>query len=334
MNSLDSVYINKISTYLRNFKSKSGKLFNFSCHFCGDSEKHKKKARAYLFEKAGQTRYYCHNCGHSTSLKGLIKDIDYVMYKEYLKETLSHTDQKIPKDLLKPNLNIDNSIFKELQLISDLDRKHYARQYLIGRKIPTKWHNKMYFCPTFREFTNKQIPDKFDSIKGDPRILIPFYTESGVLFGYQGRALYETKARYITIILNDDYNKFWGLNFVNKNKQFYITEGPLDAMCLENAIAICGSDIQSGLNSLKCDYDKITFVYDNEPRNSDIVRKMQSAVNKGIKICIWPDYLETGGDINEYMKNGLTASEVQAIIDNNLYTGMKAQLRLNEWKKI
>jgi hypothetical protein len=47
----DSKYVRLISSRLRNFKQKKDYLWNFSCPFCGDSQKNKTKARGYAFQK-------------------------------------------------------------------------------------------------------------------------------------------------------------------------------------------------------------------------------------------------------------------------------------------
>ena len=48
---LQQKYLLLLSSQLGQFKKKSNNLFNFRCPYCGDSQKHKNKARGYIFEK-------------------------------------------------------------------------------------------------------------------------------------------------------------------------------------------------------------------------------------------------------------------------------------------
>lgn len=330
MEPIDLKYILRISSYLRNFKRKSNKLFNFSCWYCGDSEKNPRKARAYFYEKDRACLYHCHNCGKSTNLKKFLSDLDYNLYKEYLKDTLSDDEIKISKDLNKPTLNLDSSIFNDCDNVENI---RIAREYLEHRKIPKKQWEFLKYTDSFKKFTNKILPGKFKTAGGDPRIIIPFYTSNGLCFGYQGRALYDSKVKYITIILNDNYPKIWNLNNVNLNKRFYLTEGPFDAMFLENSIAVAGSELMSSLKSMTFNKENAVCILDNQPRNKEILTQYRKCISEGYNIFIWPDIFEEK-DINECILAGYTASEMQCIIDSNSFSGLTAELKFNEWSKL
>lgn len=332
MQNVDLTYIRRIQSHLRNFKQESHKLFNFSCWYCGDSKKNPKKARGYLYLKDTSFLYHCHNCGKSTNLKTFLKDLDYGLYKEYLKDTLSDSDVKISRDLNKPVIKeLKDDIFSPLERIDTLSKKHRAVEYLTSRRIPKKWWNQLYYTPEFNEFTNSILPDKMRNNKNKPRIIIPFYSTNKSIIGYQGRALYDSRVKYITIILNDNEPKFWGLDKVNFNKKFYITEGPFDSMFLENSIAVCGSEISQGLAQLNIEKSNAVIVYDNDPRNKQIVKQYLRSIRNGYSIFIWPDDIEEK-DINDCILKGYTASEMQNIIDQRTFKGMRAELELNEWK--
>ena len=70
---LQNKYINLLSGQFRNFKRKNNTI-NFSCPYCGDSQKNKFKARGYLFNKKGSYHYYCHNCGASKNFEMFLRD--------------------------------------------------------------------------------------------------------------------------------------------------------------------------------------------------------------------------------------------------------------------
>ena len=158
----DTKFIEIIQSSLRNFKRKSDRLFNFSCYYCGDSEKNPRKARAYLIQKDGTYVYYCHNCNKSISFKWFLRDMDYGLFQEYIKEALvSNQEQpKIKADTFK-QIKIEPDIMSYLQKVESVDN---AKQFLLQRKIPKRWFNHLYYTPEFRKFTNKIIPKKFEKI--------------------------------------------------------------------------------------------------------------------------------------------------------------------------
>ena len=97
-------------------------------------------------------------------------------------------------------------------------------------------------------------------------------------------------------------------------------------MFLDNCIAIAGADVPS----MDCDF---TIVFDNEPRNRELVKQIEKAIKRGHKVALWPDSMKHK-DINDMILAGYTKKQIQEIIDDNTFTGVSAQLRFAEWKKI
>ena len=79
--------------------------------------------------------------------------------------------------------------------------------------------------------------------------------------------------------------------------------------------------------------NKYTFVYDNEPRNKQIVSNMRKTIERGHDICIWPDTIKEK-DINEMILSGLSPAVLQHIIDINTHNGFQATINLNQWSRI
>ena len=77
-------------------------------------------------------------------------------------------------------------------------------------------------------------------------MIIPFYDKTGKLIGFQGRAFgKEETPKYLTIMLDVDAPKLYGLDTVNFTEKIYVLEGPIDAMFIDNSIAISGADASS-----------------------------------------------------------------------------------------
>ena len=72
------------------------------------------------------------------------------------------------------------------------------------------------------------------------------------------------------------------------------------------------------------------WIYDNEPRNREIVNRVSTAIDRGDKVVIWPNNIHQK-DINDMCLYG---HDVQNVVQCNVYQGLEANLRLNNWKKI
>ena len=86
MDLVDSKYIGLVSSRLPKFKRVKANLYNFRCPICGDSQKHKNKARGYLYPIKVNTNFKCHNCGASMSFNNFLKQIDPGVQKQYAME--------------------------------------------------------------------------------------------------------------------------------------------------------------------------------------------------------------------------------------------------------
>ncbi len=328
MSYLDSKYVSLVSPQLQRFAKKKEHLYNFRCPYCGDSKKKKNLARGYIFRVKNDYVYKCHNCGVGRTFTNFLKDQNPGLYNDYVMER--YRDGLTGKSTQTPNPKFDfkKPVFKSshnLQKISELNNSHPARQYLEQRKI--KDLDYFLYAPKFKEWTNTQVPT-FDDMRGDgPRIILPLYTADKVMFGYQGRSLSpRTKLRYITIILDESQPKIFGLDKINPNERVYITEGPFDSTFIRNAIAMCGSDVHvpDGTASDCC------YVYDNEPRNREIVNRVSKTIDSGNSVVIWPSSI-TQKDINDMY---LAGHDVQHMVESNTYRGLEAKLKLNTWKKV
>ena len=333
---IDIKFINLLSTRLPKFKRKSEYLFNFRCPHCGDSKRSTTKARGFVYKKKNDMFFKCHNCGMGQSLGNLIKFLDPNLYKEYIFERFKDgkpTAEKpefdfTPSKKLKNKSRYDKAL-DELKRFDELVTTHPAKQFLFNRLIPKEHWDKFYLCPKFYEFTNDIIPNKFPSVKNDhPRIIIPFYDRAGNFFAFQGRAFGKEQPKYITIKFDDTKEKIYGLDRLDLNKPVMITEGPIDSLFIDNAIALAGADA-----NLKIQPEQCTMIFDNEPRNKEIVKRMINAVNKKYNVAVFPNTLKYK-DINDMIIAGKSSVEIQSLISNNTHCGMTALQHINNWKRI
>ena len=332
MDYVEDKYIRFLNTRLDKFKNVKSGLYNFRCPYCGDSKKHRNKARGYFFLKKSEYIFKCHNCGIGRSLGNFLKDQAPDLYDQFILEKYRagatgkgrHTPNPKYKSA-KPNFV--NKI-ADLQSIADLNKKHAAREYLEKRQIPQEKLSSLYYTERFKTWINSKKPGTFKSLQNDRgRIIIPLIDEDGNWFGVQGRSLLpNTTMRYITIIFNEDKQKVFGLNNVKKDKPIHIVEGPIDSLFLENSVAMVGSDF----NPRSFDWSDYIWVYDNEPRNRQIVERISNTIDRGDKVVIWPQQV-TKKDINDMI---LVGHNPQKIIETNTYQGIQAKIKLTEWKRV
>jgi transcription elongation factor Elf1 len=340
--SIDSKYVRLISSRLRNFKQKNTNLFNASCPFCGDSQKNKTKARLYIFEMKGGLFVKCHNCGVSTNVGNLIKQVDGALYKEYVLEryTSGKTNNARTANTI---LNISPPRFDKVEKqksfehgewVAALPSGHFCLEYVTKRKIPEKFFDKLLFTAHYKKFCDSLIPNHGKQILDDARLVIPFYNEYNELIAISGRAL-ETSdktLRYVTIRTNSSEDKLiYGLERVDKTKPVKIVEGPIDSLFLNNCVA--SGDANLALTAKIIDAQEKILIFDNQEKNKEVCKIMQDAIKLGHNVVIWPDNIKSK-DINEMVMNGISPDEIEKIISSNTSKGLEAHTRFTFWKKV
>ena len=322
MDHVDSKFIGLLSPRLEKFKRVKSNLYNFRCPICGDSKRNRNKTRGYLYSVKANTNFKCHNCGTSMSFNNFLKEIDPIVHKQYTLEKFKegHTGRNFVVD--EPKFSFQPPKFKPSLNLPKASENADANEYLVKRKLNPY---KFYYTDKFKSWTNS-LKDVFDdTTKDEPRIIIPLFYQD-TLVGFQGRALGPSKVKYITVMLNDDAPKIYGLDEVQKDKTVYITEGPFDSTFIRNACAMCGADADIsnwGINNP-------VWIYDNEPRNAEITARISRTIDKGDKVVIWPTTIKEK-DINDMVLSGL---DVQSVIELNTYSGLEAKLKFTTWKKI
>ena len=135
-----------------------------------------------------------------------------------------------------------------------------------------------------------------------------------------------SKIKYITIMLEESAPKIYGLDDINTGETVYVTEGPFDSTFISNSIAMCGADGDVS----KWGITNPVWIYDNEPRNKQIVERLSATIDRGDRVVIFPkNILEK--DINDMYLSG---QNVQKVVESNIYQGLEAKLKLQDWKRV
>jgi len=322
MDLVDSKFIGLVSPRLQKFKKVKTNLYNFRCPICGDSKKNKNKTRGYIYSVKANTNFKCHNCGASMSFNNFLKQVDPAIHKQYTMEKFKsgHTGRNFVAE--EPVLEFEAPKFKKNLNLPKASEHPRSEGYLTARKLDPE---KFYYAENFKQFANS-IKHTFDDTKHDEdRIIIPLYYQKN-LIGFQGRSIDFNPVKYITVMLKDDAPKIYGLDNIRTDAPVYVTEGPFDSTFIRNAVAMCGADADIS----KWGISDPVWIYDNEPRNREILSRISKTIDSGAKVVIWPSGIDDK-DINDMVMSGL---DVQSVIESNTYSGLEAKLKFTTWKKI
>lgn len=270
------------------YKSLSEKVMVGDCPYCGGD--------SFIYKHVSEM-FLCHHCKRH-------------MPRDKMKESESQS--------FKLDVNFDN-ILKFCIPLNDLPQTHDCVKYVRSRKIENT--SDLFFTENF---------DKIASITGNkignkPRLILPFFDEEGEIFGMQGRTLDGSEPRYVTLMFKKDKSKIFGLNRVKTEERFFVTEGPIDSLFLENSCAMAGTDGLDGKYK-----PNAVIVLDNEPRNKQVVMKYKKYIEQGYSIVVWPDNIKQK-DINDMVLDGIN---IQGLVEENVFSGMTAKMKFNSWKKI
>jgi hypothetical protein len=336
---LDDKYVMMLQPRLEGFtlKRRNPLVVNCRCPLCGDSQKNRKKKRGYFYARHGGIFYSCKNCGEGTTLKSMLWRLDRHLYDEYVVENFVGIDKGDTQPLHPPTgkiFSLRTDFGLKLKHVCMLEEDHPARQYLKKRLVPESKFNRVYWTDAFCEYVNTMIPDKFDekALKRDKgRLVFPFTTRDGKEYGCSGRAIDDDSLRYISVKWDESIPKSFGMDRVNWGREIRAFEGQIDSLFVDNAIAVAGGDV----HSLDLPKDRTVLCWDNEPRNREVVKMVGRAIESGWRVFLWPEnWWGLGKDINDLVMAGVTPGEIDRIISECSQSGMLAQMRFNQWKKV
>ena len=267
--------------------------------------------------------FKCHNCGASSTFSNFIKTLDPVLYKQYIFEKFKERNTGKGSIYEEPKFEFKKPVFEKKLDIPRASEVPIAKEYLKKRGLdPTRF----FFAAKFREWVNTKKYTFHDVGRDESRIIIPLYDEDKNIIGFQGRSLGPNNVKYITVMLDEDAPKIYGLDKIDKKKPIYILEGPFDSTFVENSVAMCGSDLDIG----SFGWSDYIWVFDNEPRNREIIKRIDKTISRGDKVVIWPSSIKEK-DVNDMINAG---QDVSSVLESNVYSGLKAKIKFNNWKKV
>lgn len=340
---LDLKYIHLLASQFERFTRKGDYLFNVRCPICGDSQSRKTKMRGYIYRVKQSMAFKCHNCNVGMSFGNLLKELHPELHKEYILEWIRDNNGRTQKPIITPRTisheqfrfdTVEQVHYQHAERVSDLPDGHFCLEYVKNRLIPKDFWNKLYFTSHFKDFVDEIVPDHGKEISNDSRLVIPFYDSYGAVVAVSGRALEggAEALRYVTLrTIHTDIKLVYGLDRVDQSKPVLVVEGPLDSLFLPNAVASGDSNLIQTARRLSA--ANITLIFDNEPRNKEIVEQMGQAIKRGFSVAIWPEWMKEK-DINKMVESGYTQQNLMDIITQHTYKGLTALTHFTHWKKV
>jgi len=303
--------------------------YNFRCPICHDSKKNSSLKRGWIYYN--KSRFVCYNCGARIAFKIFIKQYYPMAFTDYLK-TLGigkaiKTREQEETELLQ-RINPLESL--DLTPLLSLDDNHIAYKYIEERLIPLKHKQKLYYTDNYMQWIHDKIGlfEKSKIPSSDRRIVIPHFNKFNKIFCVQGRDLKQySNCRYLTVLFDESHPNIGGLDTINKSKTIYLTEGYFDHTFIPNSLCINSADVDLNYLLTIANKDRFVFVYDNEPRNVEVVKRMKKVIKLGFRIVIWPK--TNGKDINNMILNGMKIDKILCLILANTYKGLTANIKLN-----
>lgn len=289
-----------------------------SCPICKEGT-HKNRKRFSIFKGYDENWIVrCLNCGYSKSFLNYLREFHHDQYERYLFHYRTENREEEKKiDLGHFRNDIDfRSILDYYPALDRIDEMHPAVQYLKNRMMPVKVFKNFRYCDSFENlctlidrFFPSTIDFKFAGLNF-PCIMIPINDMDGRLSYIQVRNLIASgksrDMRYMTIKLNKMARKIWNLDSIDTNSDIFVFEGVLDAVYLDNSIAMLGSavtDLPSYINR-----ENLIFVVDNEYHTPEMQKICNDIIDAGCRLVIW-SIDNRCKDLNDMIIKGMTTME-------------------------
>lgn len=328
---IDLKFASILGSRLSGFALKGNNKSNFA-HTCERSDSNKR--RGWFLPFKNSLFFKCHHCGASSKFETFLKESDPTLYSEYriekLKEkagqsTGTFLDLVVPSVDKKPDVDLFG-----LTPIEELAKSNPARLYVERRKIPQDQIGRLFLAKRFNAWASKHDERFLDKKSELPRLVIPIYDRDKKLNGFTCRAFGPEQPKYIHLKIDKASDFIFGLDRLDFSKPIIAVEGQIDSLFLTNAIAVGSANYKAPfLEQFK---DRIIIVPDNDfRRNPQVCQQLKRAIELGFAVSLLPANWKK--DINDIVKSGILASEINQYIISHQKSGMAALLELTLEKK-
>jgi hypothetical protein len=332
-------------------------VFRFRCPLCHDSQKNTKKARGYLFRKGDRFIYRCHNCQAGMTFLSLMRQLDPTLANEFRRDMwrerfvsrtdLSQSDKSTPQTKLVsaddlPAVSTPNSslVSKYVALVNTLVPEHHILGYIRHRRLPERAYPLLGYTENWGGFLHEQgWASGTLNIQPQQALVLLAFDASWRLLGAQARIVQSGASyRYLTGKSPAAEASIFGLPLLVPHRPVFLTEGPIDSLMFDNGVAAMSAGLDSAAEKATAagyspSLTEWIRVYDNEPRNPQIVDAMEQTIRRGAPIVIWPAAYRKYKDVNELVQaESWTPDRVSDTFKTWVYQGLRARVRMGEWQ--
>lgn len=280
------------------------KHYQFSCNICGDSKKNRSKKRGHLMLSDRYSRdpfwvYKCFNVGDCAcagegnawpARKWLEVSFPF-LYNDFVREILSVSNKEDISKIEKENDKHEKTLEIQRQEIQRQKKRAEKKDLKFFKpilKLETELGEKArVFCK--RRNIPEHIWTKFFVSTGGTtfknRLIIPFYNSSGKIYYWQARSLYNEEPKYLNRNSSKD-TAVYNIYNIDKTKPVIAVEGAIDAMFIENAIAICGLELSDQIKELMSSMD-VYYLFDNDGPG---INKSKQYLQEGKNVFLWKKF--------------------------------------------
>jgi hypothetical protein len=352
MDHIDYKYMMLASPRLEMFKDVGNGIYNFRCPFCGDSKKHKNKARGYFFPVDNTVAFKCHNCGKSIGLPGFLQEVDHGLFTQYKLEKFGKPSKKsalsceLSTQRHKEFVMKTKDPLKDCYRLSDVPNDLVpVLDYANSRQIPSILFDYLYAARNLNDISTHIERYKDKKFPNSPVLVIPFFRRDGSYSYIQCRSIESEipkRMRFITFELDEGVPKLWGEFRVNWTRPIYVLEGPIDAMFIVNGVALAGAAHNGALSYIKQkQIDErgslflrdICLCYDNDYLvNPDVMNQLIKRIDEGFSVVLYDKNFKFK-DINDAIKGGWGIQDINNYVRERTFNGLAAKLEISRLRR-
>lgn len=325
-------FVSRLGVYLKNFKQKKPRLWEFA-HSCEKETRGKFRARAYVYQykDTPNLNFRCHHCGSATSLGNLIKDTSSSLYGEWRLDSYKEKEHPPQAPVQHKEETVDVNL-AGLVNVASLPASSSVRKFLERRKIPINKYKLLYVAPHFYKWAT-QYNSAFKGVLDEsPRLVLPYFDMDKKVVGFTARTFNPSiEPRYIHMRIDKKAPFIYGLERLDMSKTIYVTEGNIDSLFLDNAIAVGGAHYEGEfVQSIK---DKAVIIPDQDwKRNTQVAKQLKKVILDGFSVAFLPNTIK-GKDLNDFVKAGMKLEDLKTTIDSHTLNGLAAQLEFSLLKR-
>lgn len=313
----------------------SNGYWRFRCPRCGDSAKHQSKTRGYLVEgpTISTSSIGCFNGCTTISFKSFIKQFgDADLIREVTTELFKSNEPNygllasVSNSVQKPEyVPVTSGVSANLLVRSAAGTS--AEEYFESRRVYKGFESTLGIITDPIEYFEKDVSYQTEL----PVIIYKDCNNNHV--GYLIRVglpnlKYLADFKY-------GYSRAdhpFGLERIDKSQPVIITEGEIDAMSINNGVALGTVGAWSRVLPKLAGYNHILYVDGDAKTNTQVKAIFESIIRTGLTSVFIPPADFKFKDANEALVSGnFTKSELTKYIIANSYSGLKLKLEAKVW---